>query len=57
MRARARAVPSARSHYCWWNRMILKPIQKYGNAGLGESAFYSLVIRRRTASCAAACSC
>lgn len=27
------------SHFCWWNREILKPIQKYGSLGPGQLAY------------------
>ncbi|KAF9437674.1 DNA repair protein rad16 [Entomortierella beljakovae] len=29
-------------HVCWWNNEILKPIQNYGNQGVGEKAFAKL---------------
>ncbi|EPZ32474.1 Helicase, superfamily 1/2, ATP-binding domain-containing protein [Rozella allomycis CSF55] len=30
------------SHFCWWNKEILKPIQKFGNAGEGGVAYEKL---------------
>eukprot|EP00047_Mylnosiga_fluctuans_P018667 m.73699 g.73699 ORF g.73699 m.73699 type:complete len:876 (+) comp7737_c0_seq4:43-2670(+) len=30
------------SHFCWWNREILKPIQKYGSLGPGQRAYERL---------------
>lgn len=30
------------SHFCWWNREILKPIQKYGYEGEGADAYAKL---------------
>eukprot|EP00124_Ichthyophonus_hoferi_P003978 Ihof_evm1s390 gene=Ihof_evmTU1s390 len=30
------------SHFCWWNREILRPIQKYGSQGDGRVAFVKL---------------
>jgi hypothetical protein len=35
----------ANSHFCWWNREILKPIQAEGNQGDGKIAFERLVRR------------
>lgn len=31
-------------HFCWWNRTILKPIQRYGAEGEGLQAFKRLVV-------------
>jgi DNA repair protein RAD16 len=31
-------------HFCWWNRTILKPIQRYGGEGDGRIAFERLVV-------------
>ena len=31
------------SHFCWWNREILKPIQAFGSQGEGKIAFNRLV--------------
>lgn len=31
-------------HFCWWNKVIMKPIQKYGPAGEGKKAFERLSI-------------
>eukprot|EP00730_Choanoeca_flexa_P001336 TRINITY_DN10591_c0_g1_i4.p1 TRINITY_DN10591_c0_g1~~TRINITY_DN10591_c0_g1_i4.p1 ORF type:complete len:790 (+),score=184.36 TRINITY_DN10591_c0_g1_i4:29-2371(+) len=42
------------SHFCWWNREILRPIQKYGAVGEGKAAFerlrqlLSAIMLRRT---------
>eukprot|EP01134_Creolimax_fragrantissima_P003731 CFRG3731T1 len=33
---------SPMSHFCWWNKEILKPIQKYGNYGEGRVGFVKL---------------
>ncbi|KAJ3054234.1 DNA repair protein rad16 [Rhizophlyctis rosea] len=30
------------NHFCWWNAEILKPIQKYGAEGDGQTAFRKL---------------
>eukprot|EP00123_Amoebidium_parasiticum_P016332 comp23393_c0_seq1/m.38771 comp23393_c0_seq1/g.38771 ORF comp23393_c0_seq1/g.38771 comp23393_c0_seq1/m.38771 type:complete len:846 (-) comp23393_c0_seq1:948-3485(-) len=30
------------SHFCWWNKEILKPIQKFGSQGEGRVAFVKL---------------
>eukprot|EP00049_Salpingoeca_infusionum_P003423 m.66527 g.66527 ORF g.66527 m.66527 type:complete len:775 (-) comp12121_c0_seq1:1020-3344(-) len=30
------------SHFCWWNREILRPIQNFGPVGKGEEAFNKL---------------
>jgi DNA repair protein RAD16 len=27
------------AHFCWWNKEILKPIQKYGSVGEGRIGF------------------
>lgn len=31
-------------HFCWWNKEILKPIQKFGPQGEGKVAFWKLGI-------------
>ncbi|KNC79961.1 hypothetical protein SARC_07660 [Sphaeroforma arctica JP610] len=33
---------SPMSHFCWWNKEILRPIQKYGNYGPGRVGFVKL---------------
>jgi DNA repair protein RAD16 len=30
------------SHFCWWNREILRNILKYGHEGPGREAFDNL---------------